>query len=216
MPWDEFSDSDSDSESDLDPSASTDDPSQGLQGDTELKQISASVKNIVTCLFRLSMAIREPAPDSQLKRSITIDKSYYESHDVQHVQAKFGRDDFLTERLGRAISGRRQYLAYREEHHRKLSKNVEKLGFEEPKTEYTTNSTEATPMPEARETSSTDNASGALVLDDGDNLSQTSYATSINATLRIPRLPKNALEQEHFECPFCYMIVSIQTTAAWK
>jgi hypothetical protein len=164
------------------------------------------------------MAIREPAPDSQLQSTITIDKSYYESHDVLHVQAKFGREDFLAERLGRGISGRRQYLAYREEHHRKLSKNVETLGFEEPKTEHTTNSTEATPIPETqRNMSSTDNASGPLVLDDGeDTLSRTSYATSVNATVRIPRLPKQAREQEHFECPFCYMIVSIQTTAAWK
>ncbi|KAF2176891.1 hypothetical protein K469DRAFT_605505, partial [Zopfia rhizophila CBS 207.26] len=208
-PWDELSDSETDSESD----AELWDDANGhdIQGDTELKQLFASVKNTVTCLFRLSMAIRDPAPNSQSRSTITVDKSYFEEHDIQHVKAKFPVDSsFLTERLGRAISGRRQYLNYREQHHQKLAKNVEKIGFEEPRTEHTTNSTEASPLPKRAATPDD-------VLDDGDDaLSQTSYATSVNATIRAPPLPKEAREREHFECPLCFMIVSIHTTAGWK
>lgn len=182
-----------------------------FQSDTELKQLSTSIKNTVTCLFRLSMAIRDPAPNSQSRSFITVDKSYFETHDILHVQSKFPEaNKILTERLGRAISGRRQYLTYREEHHQKLVKNVEKIGHEEPRTERTNNSTEASPM---LVTSGNVNS----VLDDGeDTVSQTSYATSVNATIRAPPLPKEAREKKHFECPLCYMIVAIHTTAGWK
>ncbi|KAH7089787.1 hypothetical protein FB567DRAFT_590585 [Paraphoma chrysanthemicola] len=124
-PWDEveFSDSESD--------ASTD----NLQGQTELKQLLASIATFITSLFRLSMAIRDPAPSNQSTRSITADKSYFEPHDILHVQAKFpSAAGYLTERLGRAISARRQYLSYREEHNKRLAKHIEKIEFEESKT----------------------------------------------------------------------------------
>jgi hypothetical protein len=207
-----MSTSDSDSESDS--GTSGDAGGSDFQSDTELKQLSASIKNTVTCLFRLSMAIRDPAPNTQSRSFITVDKSYFQNHDIQHVESKFPQAaGFLTERLGRAISGRRQYLSYREEHHQKLVKNVQKIGHEEPRTEHTTNSTEASPMPVL------DQAKVNTVMDDSfdfDTLSQTSYATSVNATIRAPPLPKEAKTKEHFECPLCYMIVSIHTTAGWK
>jgi hypothetical protein len=156
------------------------------------------------------MAIRDPAPDNQLRSTITIDKSYFEEHDILHVKAKFNQEGYLADRLGRAISGRRQYLTYRETHHQKLAKNIEKIGFEDPRTEHTTNSTEATPLPNV------DASDDTLIMDHGDALSHTSYATSINATIRVPSLPKEARSQEHYECPLCFMIVSIHSIAAWK
>jgi hypothetical protein len=206
-PWDELSDSDSDSGSDSDEEGNA-----TQQDSTELRQLLENLKSTVTCLFRLSMAVRDPAPESQHRSTITVDKSYFEEHDIMHVKAKFPScDDNLADRLGRAISGRRQYLSYREEHHQKLAKNIESLGFEEPKTEHTSNSTEATPLPAAH----TNNFD---VLDGDDALSQTSYASSANsnATIRVPPLPKEAHDQEHFECPLCFMIVSIHTTLGWK
>ena len=158
------------------------------------------------------MAIRDPAPNSQSKSTIAIDKSFYEQHDIQHVKEKFPKSPtYLTERLGRAISGRRQYLSYREEHHQKLSKHIEKIGFEKPTTEFTTNSTEATPIP------GIDRSNSLNVLDEGDDAaSQTSYATSVNATIRVPPLPKEARDKDFFECPLCFLLVSIHTAAEWK
>ncbi|KAJ4369653.1 hypothetical protein N0V83_005415 [Neocucurbitaria cava] len=190
VPWDELSDSDSEL-------SDSDDSNNDLEGSTELKQLLVSVKTLITSLFRLSMAIRDPAPNSQSKSTITIDKTFYEQHDIQHVREKFqGVPDYLTERLGRAISGRRQYLTYREEHHQKLTKDIEKIGFEKPTTEFTTNSTEATPLPGIERSNSIN------VLDEGDDAaSQTSYATSVNATIRVPPLPKEARNKEFFECP---------------
>jgi hypothetical protein len=167
-PWDEMPASDSDSDSGSETLGAVGD--SNFQSDTELKQLSASIKNTVTCLFRLSMAIRDPAPNTQSRSFITVDKSYFQHHDIQHVESKFPQAArFLTERLGRAISGRRQYISYREEHHQKLVKNIEKIGQEEPRTEHTTNSTEASPIPVL------DQAKTNTVMDDSfdfDSLSQ--------------------------------------------
>jgi hypothetical protein len=197
VPWDEeaYSDSDSDDDNDI-----------NLQGSTELQQLHASMKSAITSLMRLSMAIQEPAPNRQAR---CIDKSHFEQHDVLHVQAKFPSvPQYLAERLGRAISSRRQYLTYREQHHDKLSKGIDKLGLEAAITEFTTNSTEATQLQR------TDSLN---MMDDGDDTaSMTSYATSVNATLRAPNLPKEAREREHYNCPLCYTLVAIHTTAAWK
>jgi hypothetical protein len=209
VPWDELSASDTDSDSDM----SDDDNSSGdLQGSTELSQLIASVKTLITSLFRLSMALRNPAPNSQSTSTISMDKSFYEQHDIQHVIEKFqNAPHYLAERLGRALSARRQYLSYREEHHKKLTKNIEKIGFEKATTEFTTNSTEATPIPRIERSMSLN------VVDEGDDTaSQTSFATSVNATIRVPSLPREARNKEFFECPYCFLLVSIHTAAGWK
>jgi hypothetical protein len=203
LPWDEETYSDSDSEEPEDESYGN------LQGTTELKQLYARIRSAITSLMRLSMAMREPAPNAQAR---TIDKSHFEQHDILHVQAKFPTaQPYLIERLGRAISSRRQYLAYRETHHNKLTKDIEKLGFETARTEFTTNSTEATML---------QHTENVKLISDGDdeedNASMTSYATSVNATLRAPRLPKEAHEKDHYNCPLCFGLVSIHTVQAWK
>ncbi|KAF1961192.1 hypothetical protein CC80DRAFT_402833, partial [Byssothecium circinans] len=196
-----MSDSDSDSDSE----------SEESENQTELKQIFSSIKDTTTCLFRLTMAIRDPAPESQHRSAITIDKSHFEEWDVTHARSKFPEsEDFLWQRSGHAISSRRQYLCYREEHHQKLAKNTDLIGMEAPRTQYTSNSTEATPLPLVARASSFD------VFDGDDALSQTSYAPSEGATIRVPQLPKEAREQEHYECPLCFMIVSIHTKKSWK
>jgi hypothetical protein len=174
-------------------------------------------------LFRISISIRDPAPHNQHRNVITVDKSYYEQFDIVHVRAKFPSCESadLIDRLGRAISGRRQYLSYREEHHKKLASGVEKLGHEDRQTEYTTNSTEVSAVPrgELNEPDGADGGEGggkARGDDCDDALSHTSYATSINATMRVPALPEEAYEHEHFECPLCFMVLSIHDTQAWK
>jgi hypothetical protein len=208
VPWDELSASDTDSDSGESEDGDSD---VDLQGSTELGQLAASIQTLITSLFRLSMAIRNPAPNSQSTSTISIDKSFYEQHDIQHVKEKFQHaPEYLAERLGRALSARRQYLSYREEHHQKLTRNIEKIGFEKATTEFTTNSTEAT-LPRMKRSMSLN------VLDEGDDIaSQTSYATSVNATIRVPSLPREARNKDFFECPLCFLLVSIHSSAGWK
>jgi hypothetical protein len=208
VPWDELEYSDSDSDSEL----SEDSISNGLQSITELEQLMKSIKTAITSLFRLSMAIRSPAPNNQSRSYITADKSMYEHYDVEHVRFKFPDcPQYLADRLGRAMTARRQYLSQREEHHQKLAKNIERIGSDNATTEFTANSTEATPLPNIVRVHSLD------VLDaDADMASQTSYATSVNATIRMPPLPKEAYTNESFECPLCFFLISIHNTKAWR
>jgi hypothetical protein len=209
IPWDDQPESESISDVDSDSSRGSE--NNDFQDETELKQLSGSIKSSVTRLFRLSMAIRDPAPNSQSRSFITVDKSHFEVYDVSHVQAKFlNAPDYLIKRLGQAVSRRRQYLTYREEHHHKMTKDSEKIGYEGPRTEHSTSSTEATSMPAAVTTIPD------VMVDGEDTLSQTSYATSVNDTLRVPPLPKEAREKEFYECPLCYMLVSIHTPATWR
>ncbi|KAF2024730.1 hypothetical protein EK21DRAFT_93852 [Setomelanomma holmii] len=212
-PWDEKEFSDTDlNVSDND-----------LQEDTELKQIRASITTFVTSLFRLSMAIRDAAPTSQSSKIFTVDKYYFEQHDINHVQTKYPDcAEYLSERLGRAISGRRQYLSYREEHHKKLAKHVEKIGFEEPRngeifkiaeqihipltaSQHTSNSTEATPMPQL------DRQNSIKILDEDDGASQTSFAPSVNAAIRVPALSREARENE-----FSTIVGTNGSNMSWK
>ena len=215
IPWDDQPESESDSDADYESSHGSEE--NDFQDETELKQLSESIKSGVTRLFRLSIAIRDPAPTIQSRSFITVDKSHFEVHDVSHVQAKFPDAlDYLTERLGQAVCRRRQYLTYREEYHRKMTKGSKKIGDEGARSKYTANSTEATPM---QVVAPRINSAVTIldVLDDGeDTLSEASYATSVSATIRVPQLPKEAREKEFYECPLCYMLVSIRNPVAWK
>ncbi|KAJ4378852.1 hypothetical protein N0V86_005726 [Didymella sp. IMI 355093] len=160
----------------------------GEDRETELKQLYAKIVSDITTLMRLAMAIREPALDSEGR---TMSKSYYQQRDEKHVQEKFPNMPigYLTERLGRAITSRRQYIADREAHQQKLSERIELLGLQDLGTEHGTSSTEATKMQEP-------GAHDLVPGGEDDTLSQTSYATSVNATIRAPRLPKIARSKD--------------------
>ncbi|KAJ6445032.1 G-patch domain-containingprotein [Purpureocillium lavendulum] len=94
--------------------------------ESELGQISMDVADVVNCLLRLSAAIRNPAPHDRFAASHFTDTSHYELFDIRHVQSKFdGVEADLAERLGKAISRRRQYFKYREAHHAKLSRGLD-------------------------------------------------------------------------------------------
>ncbi|EXK38350.1 hypothetical protein FOMG_08753 [Fusarium oxysporum f. sp. melonis 26406] len=53
--------------------------------DTEFNQISVDIADVVNCLLRLSVAIRNPAPHDRFIKSHSIDTSHYEIFDTQHV-----------------------------------------------------------------------------------------------------------------------------------
>lgn len=156
------------------------------------------------------MAIRDPAPDDRLQSTLMIEKSYYEEHDILHAKCKYPIcADYLSNRVGRAISSRRQYLSYQELHHEKLAKNVELIGLEQPSTEHTSSGTELTTILNTH--------SGMFTtFKEDDEFSMPSYATSVNATVRVPPLPDKAHDNEWFECPLCYRIVAIDNEVAWK
>ncbi|WAO97151.1 Hypothetical protein NCS54_01486500 [Fusarium falciforme] len=161
--------------------------------DTELEQISMDVADVVDCLLSLSVAIRNPAPHDR----------FVESHSIG-----------LAERLGKAISRRRQFFKYREAHRLKLSHGLDYhyLGDAE---------TIASSLPEhLKDKSRTGQISRLPVLEDNYSdagVSQTSYATSAADTEQrhVPPLPTEA-SKGPFECPFCFTIIAVTDRSTWK
>lgn len=90
---------------------------------TELQQLMHGIGKITANLFKLSTMIRKGnVSHDRLLKSSKIDVSYYESYDIQHAKNWFpSANERLTDRMGKAISRRRQYLKYREQHHEKLA-----------------------------------------------------------------------------------------------
>ncbi|KAL8689788.1 MAG: hypothetical protein Q9218_004619 [Villophora microphyllina] len=90
---------------------------------TELQQLQHAIATFVSNLYKISTVIRKhTAPRDMLVKSAKIDTSFYEYFDEMHVREKYPlADEALVKRLGNAISRRRKYLKYREQHRQKLS-----------------------------------------------------------------------------------------------
>lgn len=200
-------------------SSASEDDETSIAVDSELTQIMIDVIDITDCLLRLSISVQNPAPHDRFKAATTTNTSFYEATDIEHVRAKFvSAEKWLVERLGKAISHRRQYFKYRDAHHQKLAS-----GLEDPETElHIAQSTVASSIPQHLKTTNmkSDAASFGVLEEDqrsDTGYSQTSYATSTanSEGLRVPTIP-----EEHrrgaFECPFCFMMISVSTNYAWK
>ncbi|ORY13202.1 hypothetical protein BCR34DRAFT_276309 [Clohesyomyces aquaticus] len=218
IPWEDLSDSESE--------FSNDDAVSGHPDTTELKQLLSNTAEITTCLMRLSMAIRNPAPHDQFKESGLVDTSHFEAFDIDHVRGKFPKaEEWFTVRLGKAISRRRQYLQYRDGHRKRLGQGLETIETAPSSDEAATTtisqdkieSTVASSIPLALK--ATESRIG-LAEDEcyEDILSQTSYAsTSDNSErLRPPPVPKQARDGNPFECPVCFRIIAVRQVAAWQ
>jgi hypothetical protein len=87
-----------------------------------LQESLQEVTHIITCLYKLSIAIRNPAPRDKLEKFSSIDVSHYEQFDIAHVSSKFpDAEKFLQERFGRANTQRRQFLKYYKMQHKKIA-----------------------------------------------------------------------------------------------
>ncbi|KAH7323008.1 hypothetical protein B0I35DRAFT_192058 [Stachybotrys elegans] len=187
-------------------------PDSEVDIEAEIQDIHVDIADVIDCLLRLSMTIQHPAPHDRYLRYQTTDKSHHEHWDIQHVRSKFDKiDDEIAERLGRAISRRRQYFQYRESHHEKLAFGLDGNEDDAPHTV-------ASSLPEHLKQEK--EASARVVLEDDRSdtgYSETSYATTAVDTKqrRIPPMPKAAFDGP-FECPFCHMIIKVDNRVAWK
>ncbi|KAF5590632.1 zinc finger transcription factor ace1 [Fusarium pseudoanthophilum] len=207
-PWDQdltpakFSDDDSDDES----------FQFDVPGTHELSQIFAAIVEDINCLLRLSVSIHNPASHDRFKKASLTDTSDYEPFDVQHVCNKLSEAPKpVAERLGKAITRRRQYFKYRELHHDKLTSGLELDDDDQ------TQSTVASSLP--KNLKENELISMDKEVDDVSDAvrSQTSWATSV-ANPDRPKIPALPVEAENgpFECPFCFMMISIASKNHWK
>ncbi|KAL8725718.1 MAG: hypothetical protein Q9181_006306, partial [Wetmoreana brouardii] len=99
--------------------------------DTELEQLQHALTTFISNLYKISVIIRkDQAPSDRMIKAAKIDTSFYEFFDERHVLEKFPTaDTSLVKRLGNAISRRRKYFKYREEHRQKLSQQKQSAGI---------------------------------------------------------------------------------------
>ncbi|KAI0147030.1 hypothetical protein GGR57DRAFT_282123 [Xylariaceae sp. FL1272] len=207
-----------------------------LGSESTLERVATSVCIIIDCLFCLSISIHNPAPHDRFISSKLTDTSHFEHHDISYVRDKFpGAEYYLIERLGKAISRRRQYFKYRQSHREKLSagldieeKRIEEGRIEEGRNEegwieegwIDVQSTIASSIPLALKDSIKTHSSMIVLDEDGHSdagVSRTSFATTAQDSGRpkIPSIPKQYIDGP-FECPLCYMIISVTTTIEWR
>lgn len=196
----------------------------GSQSISELQQQLSGISEIITCLMRLSMAIRNPAPHDLFINSKHINISHFEEFDIHHARSKFPMaEDFLVVRLGKAISRRRQYLKYRAEHRKHLDDGVERLADQANQADQDpasipdrSESTVASSIPHGMKSTSS-SVDIDETKDFEDVVSETSYASSNadDSKLRPPPLPEAGLNGLPFECPLCFRIISARGVFAW-
>ncbi|CZR68675.1 uncharacterized protein PAC_18574 [Phialocephala subalpina] len=192
---------------------------------SELEELFTAIKAANGSLLKLSLVIRtSPTRDDYLKAAsrYSLDSVW----DIGHVREKYGSakrsTDWLVERMGKAITRRRQYLKYREEHHGKLSRDWEEVPKDPlPDEQRTIALTKATTFVEAKVLIEKADSDGK-----GSLGSQTSYEPTVVGEdvhkLTPPAPPKFAFEGvpfefgEPFRCPYCYTEQVVKNKTAWK
>lgn len=245
-----LSDSDS-SQSSLEDEGATSqsEPAADINTKSRLEECVTDITHVITCLYKFSITIQNPAPRDRLAKCSSIPVSHFEEFDIRHLSHKFpDAQRYLIERLGKANTKRRQLLKYYEMHHEKIAGHYGAqidgplpdpvlraatgndldggLGGTAEAIERPTPS-EGPATIATRPTQTTvsvyvaPDVSHANAYSETDDQSQTSYASSTSggpANLQVPLPPKqeSAFDGEPFQCPFCFVIISVSGRQSWK
>lgn len=157
------------------------------------------------------MAVRNPAMHDRHINSSQI-VAIVSTYDVKHVSEKFPRaPSDLANNLGKAISRRRQYLRSRKERHEELAQGLD------GKPKAPSESMTATSLPEAIKSMSQEDFEKEPYSDSEE--SHTSFAGSNvddGQMRKIPPFPREGTGGTPFECPICFMMISIHDRESWK
>ncbi|KAF2007646.1 hypothetical protein P154DRAFT_419374, partial [Amniculicola lignicola CBS 123094] len=219
-----------------------------LNEETELlEQITSSI----TRLFRISGVIRQAAPTDVFTKALSRNRyRFNDQFDVAHVGEKFPKlslpeSAWLRKRLGRAITQRRHYLSYIQDHRDRLEvllshdENLEATdeavksvlpslvgGLKKPQdsasTRPSTFFTKATSLAPDRITPQMLTAEDESD-PDNDARSYTTISRSVDGdpdsatATRIPKLEElRTGKRKEIECPFCFRMKKFKNERAWK
>lgn len=177
--------------------------------DTEVEQIYHEIIEAITQLYQMSMVIRAPAKHDRLIGVKKLDSEPFRHWALQHVSHKFpDADTAILERMGAAMAQQRAILKYRERHHAKLSQYLEQND------ENATILSETVVSKVFMETKDTDDSMSTA------GISETSYGITLldgknEHTSQIPPMPKASIDQQPFECPLCFYIITVRDKKSW-
>ena len=235
--------------------AKINEPSYGTINTQHMSQIQELFKLITeinTNLFRASSNIRKTTPrDRYIRASIKYPdlEAQYGVYERQHVENKFPKlrslmenqgQDWLVDRLGRAITWRRQYLRYCQEHAGVLS------GVEKPKSDFSQRNlqfpetgplqevAEVNPMVEAYPPSTinfttattffegtlannlTSNETEEADEEDALSLLATSVGSNEGGRVAIVGLDQVRTGNIEFVCPYCHQAQKYRNDRVWR
>ncbi|KAH6861233.1 hypothetical protein B0T12DRAFT_479964 [Alternaria alternata] len=205
----------------------------------EAGELLKSIKDTITGLFRIAIVIRKASPRDRFAKALATRQEPFDGRsDIGHVSEKFPmlnikEKEWFKERVGKAMTQRRQYLRYVRDHRDKLAKEPKDLWQPEDIGPVTTllpvlSQASKTNFTNSTSTLATTTASTLLVEklatkeeDFHDNQSQTSYAVSLGedddeSHLRLLRLADVSKHATTFECPLCWTIQDIQSDSTWR
>lgn len=163
--------------------------------------------------------------------------------DINHVGNKFPsvhKTPWLEERLGKAMTQRREYLKYCREHHGRLARDIKHYEGNQNSLQEAPSRMLITQMQQRNKQwkkgleiqapspldSIVASTLDATLLDKTDvlsdeNVSQTSFATSLGEDSgsyrrRIPPIPEEAARGMPFQCPYCWGIQIVKDEHSWR
>lgn len=183
----------------------------------ELQELLLNIKSAIDHLFELSIILRRHRPRGRTP-NITFEP-IMNSQDITNVGDKFPKakgNPWLLQRLGNAVSQRRNFIQYRQKHRPDLFEDKGKH------LQHTTSS-KATTFSEDSGESGLLGPMRALSL----HGSATSFASDHDTVgeargLRVPNLTEMIIDgvslgyEERFECPYCRTICSVRDRYEWK
>ena len=189
----------------------------------EASMILEVVSECITSLFRTGILIRRAGPTDRFKRALQMSTSTFPaSFDVDYVREKHpkikGRNEELAERLGDAISKRRQFIKYSRDHRTRL-------GYDEPGDTHEVRPARTEQISSKASSFYPEKLPESPLLpitveeeEDKDAVSVISASTFSDATsnLKLPRLEDLSTDGEPFECPICFTLQSFRWEKAWR
>jgi tetratricopeptide (TPR) repeat protein len=209
---------------------------------SEAGELFRSVKDTITGLFRISIIIRKASPRDRFAKALAARQEPFDDRfDIDYVSNKFPmlnieKKEWFKERVGKAITQRRQYLRYARDHRDKLAREPKDLWQPEdigPRTTLLPVPSQASKANLTKPTSTLAPTTASTLLterlsideedlsDNQSQTSQTSYAVSLGeddleSHLRLPSLVEVSRDATTFECPFCWTVQDIQRDSVWR
>jgi nucleoside phosphorylase len=212
---------------------------------SEVNELREEISGTITRLFRVSILIRQAAPTDLFAKALSRNRyRFNDQFDIAHVgemYPKLAKDDnaWLRQRLGRAITQRRHYLSYIQDHHEKLEDNHDKADSSAARSQAPVikQSLASKPIPDTASrpsffTKATTVAPKRITPQnlvaqesdpEDDARSYTTVSRSVDGdlesstTVRIPKLDDvRDGNKKEFQCPFCFRIKTFKSERTWR
>jgi hypothetical protein len=213
---------------------------------SELPQILSSIRITITSLYKMPIRRPAPVDRLRQNDEYSDEKALYGHFDALYVRDLFPKiEPLLATKLGRQITRRRQLLHYRLSRNEDLKREIiesasgrfsakmDLVGAaldaaQAENTKRTSGSQANNTKPEPSIKASTfnpkdfpnviENDKEIDIRSEPETVSSFASTHTAQEPLVIPPRPSgpDGVELEEFECPFCYILTRVKTTAAWR